>query len=149
MGSAYANGFPFIAEILRVPILGTTASKGDIFLVWRGESWLDECLEFGPSTGHSQRAKAFATRGQRSCCLKVSVSGGEGDMGCTSTLIVPWPHYNREKPRDNSVSAANMCWALSSVDLTAFSHATFSGLLFPLTFSFNILVSPRSVEMSY
>lgn len=27
------------------------------------------------------------------------------------------------------------------------SHATCSGLLFPLTFSFHILVSPRSVEM--
>ena len=95
MGSAYANGFPFIAESLRVGVLGNSASKGNIFLAWRGESWLDECLDFGPSKGHSQRPKAFATRGQRSCCLKASVSGGGGacglclDFNCTLASLQP------------------------------------------------------------
>jgi len=94
MDSAYANGFPVIAESLRVGILRTSATKGNIFLAWRCESWLDECLEFGPSTGHSQRPKAFATRGQRSCCLKASMSGGGGLCGLCLDFNLPCPHYN-------------------------------------------------------
>lgn len=57
-------------------VLRTSAAKGNTFLAWRGESWLDECLQFGPSSGQSHRSKVFVTRGQVSRWLKTSVSGG-------------------------------------------------------------------------
>lgn len=53
MGCAYVNGFPVIAESLRVGILRTSVPKDNLFLAWRGESWLEECLEIGPRAGQS------------------------------------------------------------------------------------------------
>lgn len=76
VGCAHANGFLVIAEILHVGVLRTCAAKGNIFLAWKSESWLDECLEFGSSSDQSHRSKAFVTRGQVPCWLKTSVNGG-------------------------------------------------------------------------
>jgi hypothetical protein len=146
MGCAHANGFVVIAESLHVGVLRTSAAKGNICLAWRGESWLDDCLEFGPSSGQSHRSKAFVTRRQVPCWLKTSISGGGVMLAIVNFNYTLFSLQLRKSTQYLSQFSQHMLrFAFYRFD--CFFICNFSGLLFPLTFSLHVLVSPRSIEM--
>jgi hypothetical protein len=124
MACAHANGFLVIDESLHVGVLWTSAAKGNIFLAWRGESWLDDCLEFGPQFGSVAQIEGLCDKNTGAMLAEDLSEWGRGYVGMLDFNYTLF-RLQLRKSTDTSVSSASICCALPSIVLTAFLHATF------------------------